>query len=136
MNKLKPGGAHVGSASILLIFSVLSLISFACLTLINSKADYNLSTKLDERQRIYYYACHKGNAFIAAANSGYKKGLTNDIMKESIPLTDNQSLNISLGLNVSNNLDSSDNLYSVIQWQIVNHADFEYDYSLPVMQDN
>jgi hypothetical protein len=132
MNKIKPGGVHIGSASILLIFSVLSLISFACLTLINSRADYNLSTKLDERQRIYYYACHKGNAFFAAVNSGYDNGLENGIIKESIQLTDNQSLDITLRLNVTNNLDSSNNLCSITQWQIVNHGDFEYDYSLPV----
>ena len=132
MNRIKPGGAHIGSASILLIFSVLSLISFACLTLINSKADYNLSTKLDERQRMYYDACHKGNAFFAAVNSGYDNGLENGIIKESIQLTDNQSLNIALSSNNINNSDTSNNLFTITQWQVVTNHDFDYDYSLPV----
>ena len=63
-------GINVGSASILLIFTVLSLVSFATLTLVNSKADYNLSQNLAERQSAYYNACHSANAYIAAINSG------------------------------------------------------------------
>ncbi|SFP60162.1 hypothetical protein SAMN04487928_104117 [Butyrivibrio proteoclasticus] len=128
-------GAHVGSASILLIFTVLSLISFACLSLVNSRADYNLSNKLAERERIYYNACHQGNAFLAAVNSGYDYGLENGIIKESIQINDNQTLDITLSVNTVNNLSTSSNFYSIKQWQIVNHEDFEYDYSLPVKQN-
>lgn len=131
----RPPGAHVGSASILLIFTVLSLISFACLSLVNSRADYTLSIKLAERERIYYNACHQGNAFLAAVNSGYDYGLENGIIKESIPITDNQSLDITLTTNTANNLSISNNFFSIKQWQIVNHEDFEYDYSLPVKQN-
>ena len=131
----RPPGAHVGSASILLIFTVLSLISFACLSLVNSRADYTLSDKLAERERIYYNACHQGNAFLAAVNSGYNLGMVDGIIKESIPITDNQSLDITITTNTANNLSISNNFYSITQWQIVNHEDFEYDYSLPVKQN-
>ena len=128
------GGSHVGSASILLIFTVLSIISFATLTLVNSKADYNLSNNLAERQQAYYKACHKGNAFIAAVNSGYSSGEEDGIMKESIPITDNQSLDITLEKNSANNSANSDNNYAITQWQIVNHGDFNYDSTLPVLK--
>lgn len=126
-------GAHVGSASVLLIFTILSLISFACLSLVNSRADYNLSQKLATRQKLYYNACHKGNAFLAAANSGYDFESDNGIIKESVPITDNQSLDIALSTKAANNSDISNNSYSIKQWQVVNHEDFEYDYSLPVI---
>lgn len=126
MSKKRSTGAHVGSASIMLIFAVLSLISFATLTLVNSKADYNLSNNLAERQKIYYNACHEGNAFVASVYSGYDDEEEHGIIKENIPISDNQSLNITLTHN--------DKIYIITQWQIVNDGDFEYDYSLPVQQ--
>ena len=132
MSSNRSQGSHIGSASILLIFTVLSLISFATLTLVNSKADYNLSNKLSERQKAYYEACHKGNAFIAAVDSGYEKGIENDIMRESIPITDNQSLDIEILTNSANSIANSDNSMVIRQWQIVNHSDFSYETTLPV----
>ncbi len=126
--------SHVGSASILLIFTVLSLISFATLTMVNSKADYNLSKNLVDRQASYYSACHKGNAFVAAVNSGYNYGEKNGIIRESIPISDNQSLDITIIRNSSNNAKNSNNIFTITQWQIVNNADFEYNNTLPVMK--
>ena len=127
-------GINVGSASILLIFTVLSLVSFATLTLVNSKADYNLSQNLAERQRAYYNACHSANAYIAAISSGYDVSQENGIIKKSIPITDNQSLDIALMSNIENNSVNSANKYTITQWQIVNHADSDYDYTLPVFK--
>ncbi len=124
--------SSVGSASILLIFTVLCLISFATLTLVNSKADYNLSKNLAARQKAYYEACHKGNAFVAAVNSGYEDDLEEH--KESIPITDTQTLDITIMSNSSKKIFNSDNSCSIIQWQIVNHDDSEYDYTLPVAE--
>ncbi len=126
--------SHVGSASILLIFTVMSLICFAALTLVNSKADYNLSDNLAKRQLQYYEACHKGNAFVASVNSGYDNGEENGIIKESIPISDNQSLDIAIMTNSANNSVNSNNNNGIIQWQIVNNGDYVYDYSLPVMR--
>ena len=134
MNVKRKRGANVGSASILLIFTVLSLISFATLSLVNSKADYNLSSNLAERQSAYYKACHNGQAFVAAVNSGYETGIEDGIIKESIPITDKQSLDIAITLNNSDNLYNSVNNYTISQWQIINNADDDYDYSLSVFK--
>ncbi|MBR4667364.1 MAG: hypothetical protein IKO76_01255 [Butyrivibrio sp.] len=134
MEKTRKRGANVGSASILLIFTVLSLISFATLTLVNSKADYNLSTNLANRQSAYYKACHSGQAFVAAVNSGYKDEEHQNIAQKSIPITDNQTLDISIAVNNSNNSENLIKKYTITQWQIVNNADEEYDYSLPVFK--
>ncbi len=134
MESRKSQGSHVGSASILLIFTVLAIISFAALALINSKADYNLSSNLRERQKSYYEACHKGNAFVAAVSSGYDVSDEDGLAKESITITDNQSLDIAIIPNSSNISLNSNNNHGIIQWQIVNHADFDYDTTLPVMK--
>ena len=132
MNANRTKGTNAGSASILLIFAVLSLISFATLTLVNSKADYNLSNNLAKRQEAYYRACHEGNAFVAAVYSGYESSARDGIIKKSIPITDNQSLDITLMSNIGNNSLNSSKKYTITQWQIVNHDDEDYDYSLPV----
>ena len=134
MSAKRKRGANVGSASILLIFTVLSLISFATLSLVNSKADYNLSTNLAERQNSYYAACHVGQAFIAAVNSGYNSGTDADTITESVPITDNQSLDIAIIQNSSDNLYNSANKYTITQWQIINNAGDDYDYSLSVFK--
>ena len=137
MKKRRHRSASIGSASILLIFTVLSLISFATLTLVNSKADYNLTNNLADRQTAYYSACHKGNAFIAAVNSGYREENSSEEIKKSIPITDNQSLDITIILNSANNSDISEksaSTYTISQWQIVNYEDFGYDYTLPVFK--
>lgn len=131
MSRKANSASSVGSASILLIFTVMCLISFATLTLVNSKADYNLSKKLAERQAAYYAACHKGNAFVAAVNSGYNKE-KGDTFQESIPISDSQTLDITIMTNSSKKTFNSNNSCSIIQWQIVDHSDSEYDYSLPV----
>ena len=55
-----------------------------------------------------------------------------DIIKKSIPITDNQSLDITLMSNIRNNSINSGNKYTITQWQIVNHLDADYDYTLPV----
>ncbi len=134
MNKNKFHGAHVGSASILLVFTVLSIISFATLTLVNSKADYNLSNKLANRQEAYYTACHEAYAFIAAINSGYDYQSEDGIIMKSIPINDNQTLDITLSENTDIEATEDSYQYVVTQWQIVNHSDFDYDYTLPVKQ--
>lgn len=132
MKARRSKGINAGSASILLIFAVLSLISFATLTLVNSKADYNLSNNLAQRQLAYYRACHEGNAFVAAVNSDYENFPQDDIIKKSIPITDNQSLDITLMSNIRNSSTNSTHKYTITQWQIVDHRDTEYDYTLPV----
>ena len=134
MSAKRKRGANVGSASILLIFTVLSLISFATLSLVNSKADYNLSTNLAERQNSYYAACHVGQAFVAAVNSGYNSGTDGDTITESVPITDNQSLDIAIIQKSSDNLYNSANKYTITQWQIINNAGDDYDYSLSVFK--
>ncbi|MDC7294411.1 MULTISPECIES: hypothetical protein [unclassified Butyrivibrio] len=134
MSKDRQAPAHVGSASILLIFTVLSLISFSALTMVNSKADYNLSYNLSRRQAAYYEACHKGNAFVAAVNSGYTEGASKGKISKSIPITDNQSLNITLMSNFTKNSGNSENTFTITQWKIVNFEDSGYDTTLPVLK--
>ena len=135
MNRKPIYSTHIGAASILLIFLVLSLISFASLTLVNSRADYVLSKKMLDRSVSYYSACHEANAFIAenepalrkkGAIDGNEKALT-----KSFPLSDFQTLDVTLRPAESDEEPS----YEISEWRVVTHSEsIIYDETLPVMK--
>ena len=48
MNKQKKGMIHIGFSSILMVFTMLCLVTFATLSLITANSDYRLSLKVAE----------------------------------------------------------------------------------------
>ncbi len=56
---------NVGSSSILLIFVILCLISFATLSIVSANADAKLSRRVVERTTAYYEACNQAQTDIA-----------------------------------------------------------------------
>lgn len=146
MNRKTFNSTHIGAASIMLIFMVLSLVSFATLTMVNSRADYILSKKMAERSKTYYNACHQANAFIAESashiNSAYKFSssedsfnslMENESFSISIPLADLQTLDVSIEPNYPRF--EKDPLYYITSYRIVTHDEkVELDETLPVMK--
>ena len=49
MNKKRPMAFNIGTSSILIVFVLLCLATFAALSLVSANADYRLSTALAER---------------------------------------------------------------------------------------
>ena len=82
---------HAGTASILLVFVTLCLVSFAVLTLVNANADMRLSTRIAERTSTYYAAVSEAQRFIEANDRPDAKAVT-----EAFPLNDTQVLRVSL----------------------------------------
>ncbi len=66
MSKKKSMGVNAGSSSILLIFVILCLISFATLSIVSANADYKLGQKILTRTTAYYDACNQAEESIAA----------------------------------------------------------------------
>ena len=56
MNKQKKGFIHIGFSSILMVFTMLCLVTFATLSLITANSDYRLSLKVAEKTTAYYEA--------------------------------------------------------------------------------
>lgn len=54
-----------GSSSVLLIFVVLSLVTFGVLSYTTAKADHKLAEKLAENTTAYYTACNQAEARLA-----------------------------------------------------------------------
>ena len=139
MNRKPIYSTHIGAASILLIFLVLSLISFASLTLVNSRADYVLSKKMMDRSIAYYGACHEANAFIAENEPSFRKGgiastdIRIDQLKKSFPLSKFQTLDVSIQPMTPD--DENDSAVEILEWRVVTHdEDVIYDDTLPVMK--
>lgn len=71
MNKGKHrfGGMNVGSSSMLMIFVILCLISFATLSIVSANADRKLSSKIAERTTAYYKACSSAQESLAGIDA-------------------------------------------------------------------
>ncbi|SDB29356.1 hypothetical protein [Butyrivibrio sp. INlla16] len=130
---------HIGAASILLIFLVLSLISFASLTLVNSRADYILSKKMLDRSLSYYQACHEASGFIAENEPSYRKidwsdpNINVNSLNKSITLSEFQTLDVNIKPMYSEGPDTP--TYEILEWRVVTHNDeVVYDETLPVMK--
>lgn len=64
-SKKKQFGMNIGSASILLVFVILCLVSFAVLSIVSANADSRLSTRVLERTTAYYDACNQAEQSLA-----------------------------------------------------------------------
>ncbi len=146
MNRKTFNSTHIGAASIMLIFMVLSLVSFAALTMVNSRADYILSRKMEDRSKAYYAACHEANAFIAESAShikraydvssseqSFKELLGDGRFAKSFPLTDIQTLDIEVEAKYPRF--NEDSLYQITSYRVVTHDEkIELDETLPVLK--
>ena len=70
MNKQKKGFIHIGFSSILMVFTMLCLVTFATLSLITANSDYRLS--LNNRLLRSRYCCKE---LSAAIRSGTRRPL-------------------------------------------------------------
>ncbi len=146
MNRNTMNSTHIGAASIMLIFMVLSLVSFAALTVVNSRADYNLSDKMAKRSEAYYRACHEANAFIAETASllekankesdtpeNYTSKLEKTDFNQSFYLSEYQTLDVSIKA-IDPAFPDYD-LYKVTKYKVTTHdEDIELDETLPVLK--
>lgn len=60
---------NIGSASILLVFVILCLVSFAVLSIVSANADSRLSTRVLERTTAYYDACNQAEQSLAGMDN-------------------------------------------------------------------
>ena len=136
MSRKTTYSTHIGAASIMLIFMVLSLVSFSALTVVNSKADYNLSSKMMERSESYYRACHEANAFIAEISSRLEEA--NDPSdgteySKSIYISDYQTLDVTI--KAADPKLEKGRSYKILSYKVTTHDEnIKLDESLPVMK--
>ncbi|MBQ3792659.1 MAG: hypothetical protein II798_00005 [Lachnospiraceae bacterium] len=149
---------HNGLSSILLILVILSLISFACLSMVSATADQKLTAKLCDRTTNYYAADSLAKEKLLTINETLAKCYADAASEEEyfdtvgtgskfyIPVSETQKLMIGLTyLYPDNDKDTvssseeaalpktSDIYYEISEWRIeTDTSTLEYDESLKV----
>lgn len=144
MNK-KSFGISVGSSSILMIFVILCLVSFASLSIVSANADHHLSEKIATRTTAYYEACNKAEQSLASIHDTLVEKITSGLSEEefyeevghtmsfAIPISDLQSLQVEIEFQYP--LVPDDFCYKITTWKTITTGTLEYDESLNVIQD-
>lgn len=135
---------NIGTASLLLVFIVLCLVTFATLSIVSSNADYKLSKKVAERTTAYYEACNKAQDSIAALDNTLRKMYTSSADETSyfqtvgknksfaVPISDIQTLSVTVDILYPSSAGGA--FYEIKAWQVLTTGELEYDNSLNVLQ--
>lgn len=136
---------NIGTSSILFIFVILSLVSFAVLSLANAMSDYKLSSRISNNTTAYYNACNEAYQIIADADETFSNLYSTGISRSgyyekvgrkksfALPVTDVQTLYVEIKILYPDN--PGDNFYELTSWKLVTTGDLEYDESLPVYKE-
>lgn len=129
MNKKKNFGVNIGSASILLIFVILCLVSFAVLSIVSANADNKLTQKVLDRTTAYYEACNSAEASLAAVDDTLRNIYHSSADTDSyfrmvghsksyaIPISDLQTLQVTIEILYPTQDD--DPFYHITSWQVI-----------------
>lgn len=135
---------NVGSSSLLMIFVVLCLVSFATLSIASAYADLKLSTKVADHSTAYYDACNQAETRIskidATLYSYYQEtGSEEEYFAKAghsisfaIPVTDVHTLDIDLEILYPETKDGA--FYRITSYNLTPTGTLKLDESLPVYE--
>lgn len=138
----------IGSSTLVLIFIILCLATFALLSLSNAGGDLNLANKNAAAVRTYYEADSQGEQFVRMVDQAVRevRNETSDQQKQQqklaeklgsyyhadsrtaetdIPMDFDQALHVELALDGQEN-------YRIRSWRVYNQKDYEIDNKIPV----
>lgn len=133
----------IGSSSILVIFVILCLVSFATLSIVSANADYKLSKKVLDRTTAYYEAVHEAEMDLAQLNktlfSLYESCDTEEdyfaVAGHSktflVPISDLQSLEVAVTIRYPK--EDSDTFYTVDTYRVIVTGTLEYEENLNLL---
>lgn len=149
---------NIGSASLLMTFIVLCLVTFSTLSLSGSLSEYRYSRKLAEHNLAYYNASNRAVLMLREVddilNTAYSKNrdsyysdareafahlenVATDFSMDTptityeTPINDTQSLQVVLSLNRPENLESG--YYRIVSWKETASAEWKGDDHLDLM---
>lgn len=130
-------GLNIGSSSIIVIFVILCLVSFATLSIVSANADKKLTAKVLERTTSYYEACNKAEETLADIDetliSIYQES-SNDTeyfdtvghsKSYAIAISDIQILQVNIEILYPET--DEDTFYRITSWQVVTTGDLHDD---------
>ena len=129
-SKKKQFGMNIGSASILLVFVILCLVSFAVLSIVSANADSKLSSRVLERTTAYYDACNQAEQSLAGIDKILQRIYASSESEGAyfasvghgksyvIPISDLQSLQVTIEILYP--LSADDTFYRITARQVLN----------------
>ena len=123
MKRRVGGNLNIGTSSLLLIFIVLSLVSFAVLSLSSALTDKRLTESNLERTTMYYEACNQAENRIKELDEQYladyadKGVIPSDIPEMTFPINETQELYVRI---VAHEPDDNGSMVEVIKWKVEN----------------
>ena len=116
-SRKKQFGMNIGSASILLVFVILCLVSFAVLSIVSANADSKLSARVLERTTAYYAACNQAEEQIASLDAAGELKHMTESLSFQVQISDRQALFVELSP------DGTDG-YVISAWQTISTGDW------------
>ncbi len=123
MKRRVGGNLNIGTSSLLLIFIVLSLVSFAVLSLSSALADKRLTESNLKRTSMYYDACNKAEYRIKELDEQFKEDyaktgdIPSDIPQMTFAINDTQELYVQV---LAHEPDDSGSMIEVVKWKVEN----------------
>lgn len=157
MNKRKFPIANIGSVSLLMIFIVLCMVTFAALSLSTSAADYHSAETLADHTTAYYKASNKAEKKLAdidqVLKNCYQRSTDTDsyynLVKKELGITDSsdpltysyqiavsksQNLSVELTISYPGITGTADSFYQISRWQVTASSDWNADNSIKLIQ--
>ncbi|XCP85594.1 hypothetical protein ABXS75_01970 [Roseburia hominis] len=139
MKKTKYPVMNMGTASILTIFIVLCMVTFATLSFISANKDAAFTRQIADRTTAYYAASNEANHQIAEyteqVKQSWKNGTYDELPKTytiTVPIDEQKQLNVVLTLC---NPDQTGGTYCrITEFKEISIEDWEGDEHLPVLQ--
>lgn len=121
---------HIGSSSLLVIFVILCLVTFAALALASAQRDYAFSSRMAQRKAAYYQASNAAEERLASIDEALSQGtpVKAEDLSYQIPIGERQALSVVLTTDAG-----SDTFYQIKSWQIINTVDWKDDEPLPLL---
>ena len=135
---------NIGISSILFIFIILALVSFATLSLSSAMSDYKLTSRLISNSENYYAACEEAEEALSDCDETlsalYATGISRAGYYEkvgkkktfTIPVTDIQTLNIEIKILYPEEI--GENFYKITSFNVMTTGELEYDDGLDVFK--
>lgn len=136
---------NLGTSSLLLIFVVLSLVSFAVLSLSSALSDKKLTDKSVDKNVAYYEACNKAQERLSEIDKEYIDVYTSSPDEETyiekcksvdskilIPVTDYQGLEVIVEPFYP--VSDTDRFFKISSWKLVYISQPEIDFHVDVVK--
>lgn len=107
----------IGSSSLLVVFLVLGIMTFAVLSFVSAKNDYEYSKKIASQKKEYYEACNLAEERLWELSSSFSKQNTIETGSYSfiIPIDSNRQLFVAYDI-LEN--EQQNPIYRVTEWKV------------------